>query len=360
MNRNAGVGADKALGLRLHGLLAVLALLSGCSPVYVVKAGWAEAKILWAREPLADVILDPETEPALKGKLTLAVEARRFAQEDLGFSVGDSYTTFSRLESDTLAMVLSASRRDRMEPKLWWFPIVGRVPYRGFFDLEDALGEQRKLEAEGLDTHLRPTAAFSTLGWFSDPILSTMTRYDEVELVTVLLHELSHRHLYVPGETTFNESFATWVGRRAAIRFFCEREGGGPDTRWCGRAKDRWEDTKRFGVFIEALAGELRTVYGDADIPFERKLSEREEIFGRYLERFDREVAPELASLSYRGFRQTPLNNATLLGRIRYYHRLGDFDAFLAEHGGSLRQAVSRMKAGLSRVEDPFDLLGAP
>ena len=110
----------------------------------------------------------------------------------------------------------------------WWFPIVGRVPYRGFFSVDDALDAERDLQKEGYDTYVRPTAAFSTLGWFNDPVLSTTLQTDDVEIVTTVLHELAHRYLFVPGQVGFNESFANFIGRVAAIQFFCTREGSGP------------------------------------------------------------------------------------------------------------------------------------
>lgn len=330
---------------------------TGCSPVYVVRAGWAEAKILHARRPIAEVILAPETDERTRGKLTLAREAREFAMSGLRLDVGDSYTTYTELDRDTLAMVLSAAYPDRLVPRTWWFPVVGRVPYKGFFDLDNALGEQRKLEADGFDTYLRPTAAFSTLGWFSDPLLSTIVRYDEVELVTTILHELSHNHLFVPGQVRFNESFATWVGRTGAIEFFCTRPGGGPDTVWCNRARDRWQDMKLFSRFIDRLVEDLEDVYGNPAITREDKISRREVVFERHLRRFREEVRPRLVSLSFSSFQSLPLNNATLLSRIRYYHRLPDFDTHLTRSDGSLAAAIEAIRVGIEAAEDPFALL---
>ena len=333
---------------------------TGCSPVYVVRAGWAEAKILHARRPIPDVILAPETDERTRGKLTLAREAREFAMSGLRLDVGDSYTTYTELDRDTLAMVLSAAYPDRLAPRTWWFPVVGRVPYKGFFDLGNALDEQRKLEAEGYDTYLRPTAAFSTLGWFSDPLLSTIVRYDEVELVATILHELSHNHLFVPGQVRFNESFATWVGRAGAIEFFCTRPGGGPDTVWCNRARDRWQDLKLFSRFIDGLVEDLEEVYGDSALSREDKISRRQVVFERHKRRFREEVRPLLVSLSFSRFQSLPLNNATLLSRIRYYHRLPDFDAHQSRSDGSLAAAVEAIRAGIGAAEDPFALLPSP
>lgn len=340
-------------------VLAVLWLGTGCSPVYVLRAGWAEAKILRARQPIPDVVLAPDTDERTRGKLVLAWEAREFARAVLELDVGDSYTTFVQLDRDTLAMVLSAAHRDRLEPRTWWYPIVGRVPYRGYFDLDDALRAQRELEDDGFDTYLRPTAAFSTLGWFSDPLLSTVVRYDEVELVATILHELSHNHLYLPGRTRFNESFATWVGRTGAIEFFCTRDGGGDDTVWCGRARDRWHDAMRFSVFLDELVADLQRVYGDSTASTSSKLARRDAVLARRKAQFRDEVQPQLRSLSFAGFLALPLNNATLLSRMRYYHRLPDFQTFLDRRGGSVAAAVAAVAEEAKAAADPFDLLGA-
>lgn len=333
----------------------IAALATACSPIYVLKAGWEEAKILRARRPIPEVILDPATDADTRGKLTLAMEARNFAIEELGLDAGDAYTTYTKLDRDTLAMILSAAHRDRFESKTWWYPIVGSFPYKGFFDLDDALGEQRKLEAEGFDTYVRPTSAFSTLGWFSDPLLSTVVRQDQVEVVSTVLHELSHNHLWVKSRARFNESFATFVGRTAAIEFFCSRQGGGPETVKCVRARERWEDFMAFSVFLDELLEELSTLYA-SDRTTDQKLAERESIFRRQMQRFRREVQPGFRSITFASFANAPLNNATLLARMAYYHRLPDFQAHLEAHG-NLRSAVAALRTGVEGLDDPFDAL---
>jgi predicted aminopeptidase len=307
------------------------------------------------------VVADPATDADTRGKLAWVMEARTFAVERMGIAAGDAYTMYTRLDRDTLALVLSAAERDRLAPKTWWFPVVGRVPYKGFFDKGDALSAQAGLEAEGFDTWLRPTAAFSTLGWFNDPILSTVLRADDVDVVETVLHELSHNFLFVPGQVGFNESFAMFAGRAGAIEFFCTRPGSGADSVKCARAQARWRDEQRFSAFLDGLVDELRDLYGSA-APREEKLRRREEIFERTLERFDAEVVPTFEESAYGGFRRTPLNNATLLGRIFYYHRLPDFQALLARHGGDLKAALAELKTGVTTVDDPFDLLpsGSP
>lgn len=336
---------------------AALSSLWGCSPVYVVKAGIAEVGILRARQPIHRVLADSTVDADTRAKLAWIMETRRFAARELRFDVGEAYTQYTELERDTLAMVVSAAYRDRLVPKTWWFPVVGRVPYKGHFSVEGALEEAADLEEDGLDTYVRPTAAFSTLGWFNDPVMSTTLRGDEVEVVTTTLHELTHREIFVPGHVTFNESLATFVGRMAAIRFFCTREGGGDDSVKCRRARARWRDVQRFGVYVDELVGELQALYYDRSLDTATKLQRREEVFTRALTRFDEELAPTLESLTFSSFRETPLNNATLLSRYRYYHRLSDFDALLALYDGDLVRAVTDLEARARDTDDPYALL---
>ena len=351
-----------ALGLFALVLLAMVGTsFTACSPIYVIRAGIAEAKILAGRRPLPEVIADPATDSATRNTLVMVREARQWAIDSLELRVGDSYTTFTQLDRDTLAMVLSAAYRDRIQPKTWWFPIVGRVPYRGFFDLEDAQKAERDLQQEGYDTWLRPTSAFSTLGWFADPILSTMLYSDDIEVVTTILHEISHAHLFVPGRVQFNESFATFVGRVAAIEFFCTREGGGPDTVWCARTQARWRDVRRFSAFLDVVVDDLQTVYGDTGLTYDEKVERREEIFERARTRFGTDLQPTFEALGFGSFTSSPLNNATLLSRMRYYHHLDDFAA-LYEREGDLRATLRWIVANVDGADDPFTLLpkGSP
>ena len=306
------------------------------------------------------VILDEATDPRLKGKLTLAREARAFARDSLGLDVGDAYTSYTQLESDTLLMVVSAAYRTRLAPKTWWFPIVGHVPYRGYFDFEDAYEERDKLENEGFDALARPSSAFSTLGWFADPLLSTTARADEASLVETILHELTHNHLYLPGQARFNESFAQFAGNAGAVEFFCRRRGGGPDSVWCLRAQARWRDQIRFSEFLDPLVDELLTLYGDTALDESTMLSERERIFQGHREAFQSQVQPTLEASTFQRFLDDPLNNATLLGRMRYYHRLADFDALWQAEGGDLAATLAIVKRKVEQLEDPFDLLPTP
>lgn len=367
---------------RLALLLLTLLLLPACNPIYVVRAGWAQARILASREPLTEVMTDPAVDPATRASLRLVHDARLFAVERLGFqNAGDSYTSFAALPSDTLALVLSAAYRDRLEFRTWWFPITGRVPYRAYFSVEGGERARDQLEREGFDTYLRPTAAFSTLGWFADPLYSTLLRQNDVSLVETVLHELAHNHLYIGSRGTFNESFATFVGHAAAIEFFCGREGGGPATVKCARARDLWADALDISRFITALEGRIRALYAlgargeglasGADpgppsgavpgplsgVGLDALLAERAEIYREARVEFLEQVQPGLRFAAYGFLATEPLNNATLLSRSLYFHRLPDFDALWSRWEGDFAGLMAWMREEAPRRADPFQIL---
>lgn len=351
--RRGGVWA----ALALQGLIA----LAGCNPVYVARAGWAQARILASREPIPAVVADPATDERTRGKLVLVLEARRYAIDELGFrNAGDSYTTLARLRSDTLALVLSAAYRDRLAFRTWWFPITGHVPYRAYFSERGAERARARLEAEGFDTYLRPTAAFSTLGWFADPLYSTLLRQDEVGLVETVLHELAHNHLFVPGQGRFNESYANFAGYAAAIVFFCEREGGGPDTVWCRRARDRWADAQDVSAYLMALEEEIRAIYAREGLTSAERVALRGEAYDAARTRFRDTVQPRLRATTYGTLGAEGLNNATLLSRTLYFHRLADFHArWEVTWGGDLAGLLAWIREEAPGRDDPFEILDA-
>ena len=319
----------------------------------MLRAGYEEAKILSRRQSIARLVADTATPPERRDKLRLVLEAREFAGGALGLDVGDSYTTFSQLDSDTLALVVSAAYRDRFEPYTWWFPIVGRVPYKGYFSERQARAALADLEAQGLDTYLRPTSAFSTLGWFNDPLVSALLRYDRVSLAGTVIHELTHNTVYLPGRAMFNESFAEFVGGRGAVEFFCGSGAG--DTEDCRRASAAWRDELIFGAFIDSLVGELGDLYARADLSTDEKLARREEIFSDALVRFETEVQPRFELVRYDSFLRIPLNNATLLSRRLYYHRLDLFEELHRLLGDDLRTTIEVTLASVrERPDDPY------
>lgn len=333
---------DRRLAFAFTLLLSIV--VAGCSPFYVLRAGYEEAKILSRRRPIAQVVADTTISEVTREKLRLVLEARDFAHGSLGLKTGESYTTFAHLDSDTLAHIVSAAYQDRFVPYTWWFPIVGHVPYKGFFSLAKAERQAAKLQEKGLDTYVRPTSAFSTLGWFNDPLVSSLLRYDSVSLASTVIHELLHNTYYAPGQAMFNESMAEFVGARGAIAFLCGRKGEDSDP--CARAKADWRDEQVFGRFLDGLVQRLDSVYNDSSLARAEKLRKREVIFREGREEFVAAVQPQFEASSYAGFLSAPTNNATLISRRLYYHRLELFERVFQASGGDLRVTIDRILEG--------------
>ncbi len=321
-------------------LVAVALPMGGCAGPYVLRAAYEEARILWRREPIASVLARNDLDPATRAKLLLVLDARRFARERLGFTVGESYATVARVDGDAAAWVVTAAQRDRLEAYTWRFPIVGRVPYRGFFQHARANAYAGSLETQGLDTAVWPTTAFSTLGWFADPVLSSMLDGDAVELVTVIFHELTHARLYIPSQAQFNESFAHFVGHRAAIAFLCAGGVAEAPPTTCGEARARWREELAYGAALAEIETALRALYGAGRPPAE-VARRRAEILA---------AAPA---------RLAGANNAVLLQQLLYRRGLDRFEAVLAGQEGSLRDVVDRLAAAAADAPDPFATLAA-
>ena len=338
---------------RLRNRLAVLAgplLFGACTPGYLLRAAYEEGRILWKREPIEQVLKQPDLPKGEREKLELVLAVRRYAAEELGFRVGGSYTSISRVENPAVVHVVTASRRDRLEPVTWWFPIVGRVPYQGFFSKKSAEDRAANLEKQGFDTYLRPSIAFSTLGWLNDPLLSTLLRLDPASLAEVVFHELFHNTLFRAGQIAFNESAAVFAGNRGAVEFFCRRAE--PAVEECAAAEARWRDLLRYSAFISDAASRLEVLYRTPDAR-ESLTLERTRAFTELRAAF-RQLP--LETDRYDDFADGPLNNAVLMHERTYFRDLEVFNEFYRRYGG-LRPTIVAMRQALATGGDPFDVL---
>lgn len=332
--------------------LSLALLASGCGGLggvgYLMRAGWSEARILLARRPITALLREPELEPGLRARLELALAVREFAAGPLGLSVGESYTTFAEVERDATVYVLSAARRDRLVGHTWWYPLVGRLPYRGFFDRAAAEKAGRQLAARDLDVEVRPAVAFSTLGWFADPLLSSAVAGSPVSVAETIVHELFHATLYVPGAAAFNESAATFAGHRGAIAFFCG--GPGDDAARCTEARQQWTVTRARGRLLGRFAARLRSLYA-AGLSAPRRERIRARLAGMAAAALVRHGLGRQGEL-------VPPNNAHLLGELLYTTELDAFDR-LAAGDADLGAALAGLVRDVRGAPDPFTVVRA-
>jgi hypothetical protein len=311
---------------------------------YLARAGWEEAGILWRRRPITAMIADSSVDSLTRRKLRIVLDARRYAQDSLQLDVEESFTTFSQLERDTLVLVLSAAYRDRLQHHRWWFPVVGRVPYKGFFDYGMARAEEQAFQRRGFDTYLRPAAAFSTLGWFNDPLMSTTLRADTLSLANTVIHELVHNTFYASGKAEFNESFANFVGARGVAE-----------------AEARWSDEKLLARFWKMLHHDIDSVFkahpGDHSVRL--RLALRDSIFRMARIHLVHRLGPQLRTVAPRFLERVRLDNAALMARRIYLTDLDLFDSVWVRERRHTRNTIHRVIA-IARADTgdaPYDAL---
>ena len=325
-------------------LLAACVLFSGC---YTVKQGTVMLGYLGRAAPL-ESLLEPEkggvqTAETEKDRLFVqrVRDIRRFATEELGLNLGKNYTRYVKIDRDYLAAVVSATAADSFTPYEWKYPVVGALPYKGFFSVKDAIKERVKLEKKGLDVWIRGVEAFSTLGWFRDPLYSYMRDYPVDRLAELIIHESVHATVFIKGQAQFNEELAEFIGTEGAGLYTESRFGVDSEEY---RTMSAWkEDNLCYVTFIKDLAAELETVYKSGADRAD-KLREKERIINAAKVRFDDEYENNFNSEVFRGFSGLPVNNAYLEMYRLYYAEDNFFAELYEKHGKDLPAFIAAAK----------------
>jgi predicted aminopeptidase len=281
--------------------------------------------------------------------------AREFAEDSLGLEAGDSFTTFTQLKSDTLVLVLSGAYPDKLEEKTWWFPIVGRVPYKGYFDAGEAKRAADRLRRDGFDAYLRPASAFSTLGWFNDPLVSTTLRSDSIDLVNTVIHEITHNTYYAPGGATFNESFANFVGARGSAAFF--RSRGAIDA--AEEAEARWSDDKVMATFWATLYNTVDSAFKAHADDRNARIAVRDTIYRAARETLVHDLGPRLRVIGPQALERMRIDNSSVLAHRVYLTDVHLFDQAWRKNKGDLPATLQLLieMARDDKAKNPFAAL---
>ena len=346
----------RAPGQPLITALFGLSLLggAGCHAGYIVKAGYFQAELLHSREPIATVVASGTLKPEQLAALDIIADVKAFGEE-LGLKPTKNYGTIAAGWGRTIWNV-SGCEPLAFEARTWWFPIVGRVPYLGFFRVEDADRVIQKLDGRGLDAYKRTAGAYSTLGWFKDPILPEMLGWDEFDLADTVLHELAHATVWVPGSVSFNESFASFVGEEAAFRYLAARHG--PESEPVLKARHDFEDYETWRALQQALYVDLDAVYTDASLSDAEKAAKKAALFAGFPERVSGAPLHDPARYVAAAGRGT-WNNARLIQFKTYNSKRASFEALLAAQGDDLLRFMDRVRDVTAGARDPYAAIEA-
>jgi predicted aminopeptidase len=307
-------------------------VLLGCqSASYYAQAIWGQVQIMSAEQPVAELLEDPGTPQAVKEKLAYVLAVREFARKELQLPVGSAYLDYADIHRPFVVWNVFAAPELSLEPKTWCYPMVGCASYRGYFARGDAESYASTLSQDGYDVFVSGVLAYSTLGWFDDPVLSTFLQLDNTRLSALIFHELAHRVFYVAGDTDFNESFATaveeegmrrWAAASQTLEIFAMHER---------RQKLR----EKFIGLVSRHKNELRAVYA-SDFSPERKKIEKETVFGALLRDFELEKQRDPGMAGYTEWFASGLNNAALVPLAAYHDLSPAFQRILNHSDGDL------------------------
>ena len=296
-------------------LLIILVIsLNGCG--YIAKQGVGFVRYQSRAVRIDKMLADEDIAVEKREFLMLVLDIREFAMDSIGLKRNKNYTTHVHVGRDYMVDVVMASKDDAFELYRWWFPIVGNVPYKGFFDKNDAEKEIRKIERRGnYDTHIGAAGAFSTLGFFNDPILSFMINYNIYDLANLIIHEQTHATVFIKNQVRLNEEIATLVGEEGGLWYVRSRFG--EDSEQYKAAILSREDYRTYINLMRELYEELDVLY-KSDTSREYKLSEKERIFTSFREKITISYDELFRTPRYKGLKQMKSNNAIVASGMTY------------------------------------------
>ena len=333
--------------VKLLVLLILLLQLTTCAaPSYYTQAISGHMKLMRDRQSIETLLESQNTDPELAGELMLAIDIREFAASSLGLDAGDSYTKFVATGQSAVTWNVVAAPEFSLEPRTWCFPVSGCVAYRGYFKQEAAEQYAQRLANKGFDIVVSPAIAYSTLGWFDDPLLDTMLQYNEEQLAAFIFHELAHRQLYVKGDSAFSEAYASFIEETGVLLWL---EATGREARlesW----RTRQQASGEFRDLLLETRQQLSDVYASDNATVEKR-AQKATLFYELEMSYQAMVNNEWGGQDYyAGWFSRGLNNAQMALVNSYQGGVCAFARLYRSIGSDMArfQELAAEKAGLS------------
>ena len=325
-------------------VICVLVTLNACSSIaYYGQSVIGHNKIMWARKPIEKVL--ETAEPALKKQLLTAQEIRQFAVDALALPDNKSYSSYVDLDRDYPVWAVVAAEEFSLDAKAWCYPVIGCASYRGYFSEQAALDYAAKITEKGYETSVGGAIAYSTLGWFSDPLLPSMMRYGDADLAENIFHELAHQVLYIKDNSAFNEAFASVVGEQGALLWLDKNRSDLADD-----YKQRLHLYNKFVALLNDTKDRLADVYIE-EIPDSGKREQKERIISQLKQDYQNLKNNEWGGQGYfDGWFEKPINNARLASVSTYRDQMPNLLALLVNCGHDFGQYFKVLKEVSERV----------
>ncbi len=325
----------------------ILFFLNGC---YLIKQGIYLIRYNYRARPFEAIMNDPDTEEKIRSFLKLAQEIRAFAIDSVGLVKNGNYSRMVEVNNDYIAVFVSASQKLSFEQYKWCFPILGSIPYKGFFELEDAKKEAGKLSRKGYDVDISKVDAFSTLGFFSDPLYSYMADYKVFSLASLIIHEQTHATIYLKGQAQFNEELATYIGNKGALEFIKSKYG--EDSEEYHKAICAYRDRQTHGSIMKKLVKDLDQIY-QSDESSESKLEKKQKTIDTFRQNIKNNYDSIFETSNYRNIGDMKINNASLAVWMTYTFDVDLFEQLYRKKGNSLRELMDYIRTLKKIKGDP-------
>ena len=329
-------------------LLLALIAFNSCQMGYIINSAHQQFSMMKTRVDIKTELKKTDLSDDTRKKLNLALVVREFSFDQLKLKKTDNYNTYINLNRPYVTWVVHGAYRWEMKTYEWSYPFLGDLPYKGFFTEAEAIEESKKLEDQGYDSFVRGVSAYSTLGYFTDSVLSSMLNYKEHDLVNTLIHELVHTTLYIKNNADFNERLAVFIGNKGTELFYKQLEGENSKT--LDLIKKENADDVIFSQFVSKRLAELESWYKSNG---SRSENDRESQFEKIKKDFNQNELKKMQTKNYNKTFDKKINNAYLGLFKTYLSNMDDFEKVYQKYNGDLLLFIEKMKQ-LEKSKDPM------